>query len=412
MVEGPVATVVGGGIAGLASAVSLLQAGWTVTIVERAPEFGEVGAGVAITVNGMAALDALGVGSAVRSVGHQTRTAGYQDPDGRWLLRTPNLPAEKEPAIWLCAVHRQRLHAALLQATNSASLITGATVTSMEPGSSTGPRAAVRFQTEGGEQVVESDLVVAADGVRSSLRAQLFPHIAPQYGGATSWRAVINDTDRLDDRFIAAWGAGVEFGALRISSSEVYWYGYFLHAEGAALEDELGAAQEMFSGWPTWVTDTVAATTATQLMRHDVYHLPHGVPSYVRGRVVIVGDAAHAFLPTMGQGVASAVEDGVTVGRLIAQPVQQGADLNSALAAYDRSRRPRCQRIARQSAMIGRLGAHLGGGRRQQLRNNLIRLVPGSLAIKGGRAALTWAPPEASHLTGAAGSARPPASSG
>ena len=395
MVHSPAATVVGGGIAGLASAVSLLQAGWRVTILERARAFTEVGAGVAVTANGMAALDALGVGDSVRLLGYRTRTAGFQDRSGRWLLRVPDISAQDEPSIWLCAVHRQRLHAALLQAADGARLITGAVVTAVDPGGPSGPRATVRFRVGGGEQVVESDLVVAADGVRSAVRTRLFPDVAPAYGGATSWRAVIDDTDRVDDRFTAVWGPGAEFGALRISSSEVYWYGYFRHPEGAVLGDELRAAWEMFAGWPTWVTDTVAATTAAQLMRHDVYHLPRGVPSYVRGRVIMVGDAAHATLPTMGQGVATAVEDGVCVGRLIAAPVGQGADLALALAAYDRARRPRCRRIARQSVRIGRLGAHLGAGWRQTVRNNLVHLVPGSAALHAGRALVSWAPPAA-----------------
>jgi 2-polyprenyl-6-methoxyphenol hydroxylase-like FAD-dependent oxidoreductase len=87
------ATVVGGGIAGLASAVSLAQAGWRATVLERAPEFGEVGAGLAVTGNGMAALEAIGAADAVRAAGYQTSTAGYQDPGGRWLLQIPDRPA-------------------------------------------------------------------------------------------------------------------------------------------------------------------------------------------------------------------------------------------------------------------------------------------------------------------------------
>jgi hypothetical protein len=171
---------------------------------------------------------------------------------------------------------------------------------------------------------------------------------------------VIEDSEMVDDRFIAVWGPGAEFGALRISATEVYWYGYFQCPANSVFDDELGAAREMFAHWPALVTDTVAATTSRQLMRHDVYHLPKGLSTYVCGRVVMAGDAAHAFLPTMGQGVATSLEDGACVGRLIAQPVNQGAALAPALAAYDRARPPRCRKIARQAVTIGRLGAHLG----------------------------------------------------
>ncbi|MHB1432787.1 MAG: FAD-dependent oxidoreductase [Streptosporangiaceae bacterium] len=396
----PTAVVAGGGIAGLAAVLALLRSGWRVVVLERAPEFGEAGAGVAITVNGMAGLDALGVGDAVRSAGWRIRSAGFQDSRGRWLVRLPDLPAEREPTLWLSAVHRQRLHAALLDAVlrdaaGRARLITGATVTGVEPGEPGGPRARVSYRTGSDVHVVDADLVVAADGLRSTVRAALFPDIRPRYGGATSWRAVIEDTGRIGDTFVAAWGPGAEFGALRISATQVYWYGYVVQAEGSGFDDELAAARARFAGWAPWVTGALAATTPDQLIRHDVYHLSDGVPGYVRGRVVLAGDAAHAMLPTSGQGVSTAVEDAVTIGRLIAAPVGGGADLGAALAAYDASRRPRCRRIARQAVTIARFGAHLPGGWRQTLRNDLLRVTPARVMIASGRSVVGWTPPPA-----------------
>jgi 2-polyprenyl-6-methoxyphenol hydroxylase-like FAD-dependent oxidoreductase len=115
MAEPRTAAVVGGGIAGLAAAVSLSQAGWQTIVLERAPEFGEVGAGLAITGNGMAALQAIGAAEETKAAGYQTRTAGYQDPRGRWLLRIPDAPSlGAVTTIW--GIHRQRLHAAVLAA--------------------------------------------------------------------------------------------------------------------------------------------------------------------------------------------------------------------------------------------------------------------------------------------------------
>ncbi len=394
------AVVAGGGIAGLATAVALLRVGWRVVVLERAPEFGEVGAGVAITVNGMAGLDALGVADAVRAAGRRIRSAGFQDSGGRWLVRMPDLPAEREPTLWLSAVHRQRLHAALLDAVprdaaGRARLITGATVTGVESGEPGGPRARVSYRTGPDGHVIDADLFVAADGLRSTVRAALFPDVLPRYGGATSWRAVIEDTGGIGDTFVAAWGPGAEFGALRISATQVYWYGYVTQAEGTSFGDELAAARARFAGWAPWVTGALAATTPDQLIRHDVYHLPDGAPRYVRGRVVLAGDAAHAMLPTSGQGVSTAVEDAVTIGRLIAAPVLRGASLGPALAAYDPARRPRCQRIARQAVTIARFGAHLPGGWRQTLRNDLLRVTPARVMITSGRSVVGWTPPPA-----------------
>ncbi|MGH3275137.1 MAG: FAD-dependent oxidoreductase, partial [Streptosporangiaceae bacterium] len=223
---GLTATVVGGGIAGLASAVSLAQAGWQVRVLERAPAFGEAGAGLAITANGMTALAALGLDAGARAAGHQTVTAGFQDPGGRWLMRIPDRADVREvTAIW--GLHRQRLHAVLRQVAETAGvveLVTGADVVAVRPGSPGGELAAVTWGTGNGPRTVDAHLVVAADGVRSVVRAQLFPAARPRYSGSTSWRAVIPDTVS-DGRLVEVWGPGTEFGALRVSDSEMYWYG-------------------------------------------------------------------------------------------------------------------------------------------------------------------------------------------
>src|SRR5579875_858825 len=396
MADGLTATVAGGGIAGLASAVSLAQAGWRVTVLERAPAFGEVGAGLAITGNGMAALAAIGADEAVRAAGYQIRHAGYQDPAGRWLLRIPDTRAGLRQATTIWGIHRQRLHAALREAAEAADgveLVTGAEVTGVRPGTAGGELATVTWRGGAGEHTVESGLVVAADGVRSTVRAQLFPDARPRYTGSTSWRAVIPDTT-WDDRLVEVWGPGTEFGALRVSDTEVYWYGQFCHPEGASFGDELAAAREHFSRWSPRIRAVVAATTASQIMRHDVYHLPGGLPAYVRGRVVMTGDAAHAAQTTMGQGAASALEDGVCVGRMVAAPVAAGGDLAAALAAFDRARRPRCRQIARQALMIARFGFGLGGGWRQPVRNTFLRLVPVGLAFSAGAQVMRWTPPQ------------------
>ena len=395
------ATVVGGGIAGLASAVALAQAGWRVTVLERAAAFGEVGAGLATTGNGMTALAALGLSEAIGQVAYQTSTAGMQDQAGRWIIRLPDTRSDPRAVTTIWGLQRQRLHGVLLEAARAAGgveLVTGAEVLSVKPGVPGGDRALVTWRTAAAGHRAEATLLVAADGVRSAVRAQLFPAVPARYSGSTSWRAIIPDTDTdtdadSGDRLIEAWGPGTEFGSVRVSPTEVYWYGYFPNPEGAVFADELAAARERFADWAPWIRRTVDATPADRLMRHDVYHLPGGLPAYTSGRVVFVGDAAHAMLPTAGQGAATALEDGVCVGRMIAAPVAADGDLAAALAAFDGARRPRCRQIARTAIITARLGCDVGGGWRQTVRNAIFRRLPAGQLIKAGAPVVRWTAP-------------------
>ena len=391
----PSATVVGGGIAGLASAIALAQAGWRVTVLERAAAFGEVGAGLATTGNGMTALAALGLGDAVREVAYQTGTAGMQDQAGQWIMRMPDTRNDPTAVTTIWGLQRQRLHGVLRAAAEAADgveLVTGAEVVAVKSGTPEGDRAEVTWRTANTGHRAEAALVVAADGARSTVRAQLFPGNLARYSGSTSWRAIIPDTDS-EDRLVQAWGPGAEFGSLRVSPAEIYWYGYFRHPEGAVFADELAAARERFAGWAPWVRVMVDATPAERLMRHDVYHLPGGLPAYANGRVVFVGDAAHAMLPTAGQGAATALEDGVCVGRLIAAPVRDGGVMAAALAAFDRARRPRCRQIARTAILTARFGCDLGGGWRQPVRNAIFRRLPAAQLVKAGQSIVRWTAP-------------------
>jgi 2-polyprenyl-6-methoxyphenol hydroxylase-like FAD-dependent oxidoreductase len=125
----------------------------------------------------------------------------------------------------------------------------------------------------------------------------------------------------------------------------------------------------------------------------DLIVAADGLPSFVSGRIVFTGDAAHAALPTAGQGAALALEDAVCVARMIGAPVRAGDDMTAAMAAFDQARRPRCQRIVRTAIAIGRFGADQPGGWRQRVRNAVLRASPAGPMIRIGEPIVRWTPP-------------------
>src|SRR6202161_2894032 len=168
------ATVVGGGIAGLASAIALAQAGWRVTVLERAAAFGEVGAGAAANGNGRTAPAPLGLGEAICGVAYQTGTAGMQDLAGRWIMRMPDTRSDPTAVTTIWGLQRQRLHGVLRAAAEAADgveLVTGAegvAATASEPDRPDGGPVTVTWRNGTTGHAEKAALLVAADGVRSA----------------------------------------------------------------------------------------------------------------------------------------------------------------------------------------------------------------------------------------------------
>jgi len=143
-----------------------------------------------------------------------------------------------------------------------------------------------------------------------------------------------------------------------------------------------------FAGWHEPLTDVVRATEPGAVLRHDIFTLTTPLPELRRGRIVLLGDAAHAMTPNLGQGACQALEDAVTLG---ASAGSRGVD--DALTAYDAERRPRTQRLVTMSERAGRM-AQAQAPALAGMRNLLARLVPVGIASRPIAKTIAWRPPE------------------
>src|SRR5690606_3659314 len=186
--------------------------------------------------------------AAVSALGAPTWASGTLDMHGRPMFRFPDDPGTRRTTA-LIGVHRRRLHAALLDGARAAGVevVTGARVTGVRPGDPGGAPAVV----SAGDRSFSADLVVGADGVRSAVRAALFPGLRPAYSGYSSWRAVVTGLPPElagDGSLRQFWGPHAEFGVMPVHGEETYWYGYVRLPERTRLGDESAAASDRFAG--------------------------------------------------------------------------------------------------------------------------------------------------------------------
>jgi 2-polyprenyl-6-methoxyphenol hydroxylase-like FAD-dependent oxidoreductase len=378
------AVVVGGGIGGLAAAIGLHLIGWEVTVLERAQVLDDAGAGISLHANGIRALDLLGVGDAVRAAARPQYTGGTRTPGGARLAQMDGVALERALGTPIVGVPRAVLHRILRDALPPGSLRIGERALSVDR---TDPRRP-RVRLEDG--ALDADLVVGADGVNSRLRTELFPaHPGPAYSGSTVLRAITDEPVALDTDFELTWGHGAEFGHIAFTDGRAEWHAVLNAPARTRFPDPLAEVRRRCGTWHAPIPALLAATRPEAVLHHDINELVAPLPAYAVGRVALLGDAAHAMTPNLGQGACQALEDAaVLTAALATEPT-----VEAALARYDTERRPRSQAVARAARQAGRMGQQLTHPVAVALRNTAMRLAPSGVTLRTILRHAEWTPP-------------------
>lgn len=363
--------IVGGGIGGLTTALALHRRGLEARVYEAAPALQPVGKGIWVPTNAMQVLQRLGVGEAVASAGWALERIRIGNDAGRTLLEADLGTYRARYGHTTISIHRAALMQALADALPDGTLVLG--------------RRAVDFGREGDEVVARFDdgtaergsLLVGADGLRSAVRERFFPGVRLRDSGQVCYRGVgaLELPPDLARTCWEVWGGAVRFGFSAIGPRQVYWFAPISTTPGdpdtaGPWSARLAARYDAF---PDPIPEVLRATPAEEVIRTELLDFPP-LARWCDGRVALLGDAAHAMTPNLGQGGAQAIED----AHVLAARLAPGGPVEAALREYERLRIPRVRRIVQTAWRFGQL-AHLRRPWLRRLRDLAIRCTPASV---------------------------------
>jgi salicylate hydroxylase len=346
----PNIAIVGGGIGGLFAANALLAQGLQVSVYEQAPALGEVGAGVFLTPNSVRQLERAGLGRAVEKWGARVGPGSrYFRHDG-----SPIAPVQvTDSSGWNATfgMHRADLVELLADALPDNVVHTGHRCMGFEQRDDV---ARVSFSNG---VVAEADVIVAADGIHSELRPYVFPPSNPVFSGSVAYRGVLQ-RERIPDWPADSWlmwlGKAKHFLTFPVRAGQLINYVGFVPADEQMKESwsspgDPDVLRQEFAGWDLRIETLLKQVKMT--FRWALYDR-EPLPTWTRGRLTLLGDAAHPMLPHLGQGANQSIEDGMALATILARADR--TTVPAALAAYERLRRERVaqvQRGARENGM-------------------------------------------------------------
>jgi len=344
--------IVGAGIAGLVAARALQQFGFRPVVYEQAPVLGDVGAGLTVSPNATHVLNAIGLEGVLSRIGMRPDRGGVKHwktgelmveiSRGREML-------EKYGAAYY-QVHRADLHrelADLVVSHDPTAIRTGHAFVGLVQNS-----AGVSLKFSNGVEV-RADVVLGADGVRSVVRTQLFGVDRPRFTGYMAYRGLVPYADlpagvveptsclstgpgRSFTRYLVRGGSLVNFVGLTERDD---W-----REEGWSIRATVKEMLEEYGDWYQGVRTIIAATPADGLFKWALFDR-EPLAEWTRGRVTLIGDAAHPMLPFLGQGAAMGIEDGMLIARAFAA----AGSIDEALRRYVEARLPRANWVMTES---------------------------------------------------------------
>ncbi len=367
------AIIVGAGIGGLTAAIALKKAGIEVEVYEQASEFKRLGAGISLWVNAFKAFKEIGLEQEIISLAAEIKTSQLFTQNGQLISAIPAADFKKKFGLPSVVMHRGDLHEILVKSLGKEHIFLNKSFESYTEGKNITVNFADSTSASG-------DLLIAADGINSKVRKQSFAEIPLNYSGATVFRGICKQTIptvELGSSF-ETWGKGGRFGVFPMKNNEIYWYLTHKQPVNNILKKEARKAfvDKHIQDWHSPIPDIITKTDNADILQNDIFEI-RALKKWVKGNIALLGDAAHAMQPNLGQGAVMAIEDAV----VLAQSLSQNDDIATALETYQHKRLARANKVQRLSKQLGPIG-QLTNPLLTSLRNTAFGLIPNSYRMR------------------------------
>jgi len=360
--------IIGGGIGGLTTALALQKTNVDVTIYESAPEIKPVGAGIIMANNAMQVFDKLGIRQKIEQAGHKISTIKITDPQLKTLSEVQLNKFERKYGVHNIAIHRGDLQMILAEEIGFENIKLSKRLSKIVQ-----VNYGYQLTFEDGT-IANAEAVIGADGIKSIVRHQILNIGKLRSTQQKCWRGVseFDWTTKYSHQAYEAWGKGRRFGFVRINDQKVYWYAV-VNENLVKNPDNL---EELFAEFNPEVPRMISETPKEKIFVSDIIDL-EPIFQWQKDRICLIGDAAHATTPNMGQGACQAIEDAYLLGKLFSE----GKSVDEVFAQYEKLRMKKAHYIVNTSSTIGKV-SHYENSLAIWLRNTLLKATPGSINEK------------------------------
>ncbi|WP_299881024.1 FAD-dependent monooxygenase [uncultured Cocleimonas sp.] len=358
--------IVGAGLGGLTTALFLEKLGISFQIYEQTDQIKPVGAGIILAHNAMQVFDKLGFKGEITQLGNSLTSINITTNKFQTINRIETLYFDEKYAVKSVAIQRGVLQHFLINKLKNNCITFNKKVVDVKQGNKT----TILFSD--GDQI-ECDAVIAADGINSVVRNQLFKENEIRKPNQMCWRGISNITLPINfqSELNEMWGKGSRFGFVKISKNEVYWYGLHNSSQKLAKNDLLNS----FKDYDPVVRKILSQTNFAKVFESEISDLKP-ISSWFDDNVCLLGDAAHATTPNLGQGACQAIEDAYAISYYISK-----YPINTAFSKYQQARKSKADMVVNLSWRFGIL-SQIKNPIISAFRNFVIKSIPSSYNLK------------------------------